>query len=235
MNIFPTKERIEKAYGLPASPPEPNGHKSRLTALLEHLNQRFTLILERLDTIQSRFAHPPSPSGMEERLGQLLDLLAEYRRKDQLVERLHEECSVLRAGTSRESVIVPASLDLFLLHDRCAGYLSELNGQEGKPPLRPCPCETSAAVKEIQHLQNILSELEEALGRLGILKVGKVDVFDPSIHKATSVETVVDPAQDRRILRTGRTGWIFTREPGQPGKVLRQLEVIVGKYTRKEA
>jgi hypothetical protein len=235
MNLFPTKERIEQAYGVPASRAEPNGRKTLLAALLEHIGKRDTLILERLATIQSCLAQPTPPSSTEERLGQLFDLLEERRQKDAVVEHLHDECLALRAGTYREAVLLPVARDLFLLHDRCSGYLSEPNGQDGKPAPRSCMCETSAMAKEIQHLQNILSELEEALGRMGISKIGKADAFDPSLHKVTRTEPVADPFQDRRILGTGRTGWMISREPGQPGKVLRQQEVIVGKHTKKEA
>ncbi len=184
-----------------------------------------------LDSLTQRLAD--ELAGLTDRLtGELVGLRAEIARtqdraaaREQVIDRLHAENQLLRAG-ERRHLLRPLLTDLQRLrHDL-------LRTAAGLPP-------TFDAVAAAQMLRSYAANLELTLERGGIsvLTPAVGATFDPSTQRATATEPASDPAQDGTVaavvldgyhdVETGRTAvpaavrvhrWIPDPEPtaGEP-------------------
>ncbi|MEH0932250.1 nucleotide exchange factor GrpE [Micromonospora sp. CPCC 205558] len=184
-----------------------------------------------LDSLTERMAS--ELAGLTDRLtGELVGLRAEIARtqdraaaREQVIDRLHAENQLLRAG-ERRHLLRPLLTDLQRLrHDL-------LRTAAGLPP-------TFDAVAAAQMLRSYAANLELTLERGGIsvLTPAVGATFDPSTQRATATEPASDPAQDGTVaavvldgyhdVETGRTAvpaavrvhrWIPDPEPtaGEP-------------------
>lgn len=68
-------------------------------------------------------------------------------------------------------------------------------------------------------------QLEKVLLGYGLSRFDAVGAaFDPSMHEATSMIPVADPAQDRRVVEQLQAGYMFGE------RLLRAAKVIVGRH-----
>ncbi len=84
------------------------------------------------------------------------------------------------------------------------------------------PGADAAAVLKGVQLVHLL--MVQKLGELGLQRIPTVgEPFDPARHEAASVESVKDPAQDRRVVRELKPGFTLGE------RVVRPALVQVGK------
>lgn len=154
-----------------------------------------------LDSLTERMAD--ELAGLTDRLtGELVGLRAEIARtqdraaaREQVIDRLHTENQLLRAG-ERRHLLRPLLTDLQRLrHDL-------LRTAAGLPP-------TFDAVAAAQMLRSYAANLELTLERGGIsvLTPAVGATFDPSTQRATATEPASDPAQDGTVAAVVLDGY----------------------------
>lgn len=135
--------------------------------------------------------------------------------RERVIERLHEENQLLKAG-ERQSLLRPVVTDLYRLRDDLLKQAAELPADFG--------AERAAAL-----LESYGQTVELALERAGVLPV-RPDVgdrFDAGAHRAAGVVPAATPEADATVAGIVRDGYRDT----VTDRVLAPATVLVARWT----
>jgi molecular chaperone GrpE (heat shock protein) len=135
-----------------------------------------------------------------------------------LFDSLHQELISYRDNFVRESLQKPFIRDLLVLFDD----LSAIAGQFAKTVAGEESCSANARSRD--NLSNTLHFLVEILHRLEVNEIETKKTVDRELHRVISYEPADCRAEDGRIVRQVKRGFMWR------GRVLRPEEVIAKRF-----
>lgn len=142
-------------------------------------------------------------AGAERRLDEALALA---KRRDELVDRLHNENQSLRGG-ELQTAMLPLLRDLMRLIDDLAQIL-----------------ESDPQARDVDFVRGALEDILRRYGVAGFAPAPH-DRFDSALHAAVGVEPTADPEGDRTVAAVRRRG--YRRDDGT---IVRAADVTVRRY-----
>ena len=184
-----------------------------LAQRIEGLENSVTKIFAALESVRGRAA-----TDFAQQFQKLDEQLSAIRNSETVSQRLfdslHQELISYRDNFVRDSLQKPFIRDLLVLFDDLSGIAGQIEKTAAGDESR------SAGARSRDNLGNALHFLVEILHRLEVNEIETKEIVDRKLHRVISYEPADCHAEDGRIVRRVKRGFMWR------GRVLRPEEVI---------
>ncbi|MEP6808766.1 MAG: nucleotide exchange factor GrpE [Chthoniobacterales bacterium] len=189
--------------------------RREISAINERINRLDQTVAAGLDKITTVVAKGGTQPWQLERIDENLRALRKTESVNQrLFDSLHEELRSYRDNFLRDSLQKPVVRDLVILLDDLSALATSL----------PIPKNSTKTELWRGNLENTIHTLVEILHRLEVNEIAPQERVDLALHRVMECEPAADAADDGRIVRRLKRGFIWH------GQVLRPEEVVASRF-----